>query len=513
MPRIEPSCSPRLLQALVHKVHQHLGMDFSAPRGAELLRRLHLLALDQQVGDFTEWLQTLAFADWDGALVQRLVPAFSVGETYFRRDADTFDWLARHHLAALVARRRQSGQRTLRLWSAACCTGEEAYSLLFMLDELLGAERGTWRLELVASDINATFLAKAEQGVYGSNAFRSNETTFRRRYFQAEGRFWRIRSPWSGRIRFVQYNLIDDQQTSLLANADLILCRNVLMYFSPARASAVLKRLLGCLNDEGLLLLSAVEAGIATQAGLTGSWAGSNYAVAKAGHTAKPALVAPSDGVPPAPYPPVAALPVKPSIASEPLASPAPLPLLSHNPIESLDDTADSYWQRAQQALSASQYPEAREALLGYLACAGLSHGQQHQACLLLARSWADQQHLDEAQDWLQRALQLQPDSSMAYWLQAQLAQHADDQPGALLALQKSLYLDPGFILGYFLQARLLAAQGRGKASDKALQVCRGLLAQQPVDAPVPHGDGLSCAQLLRLCEQLMQEAVACPSP
>lgn len=524
MPRIEPSCSPRLLQALVHKVHQHLGMDFSAPRSGELLRRLQLLALEQQsdeqpTSDFTGWLQALAFADWDAALLQRLVPAFSVGETYFRRDADTFDWLARHHLADLVARRRKAGQCSLRLWSAACCTGEEAYSLLFMLDELLGAERSTWTLELVASDINAAFLAKAEQGVYGSNAFRSNEAAFRRRYFQPEGRFWRVRTAWRGRIRFIQYNLIDDQQASLLPNADLILCRNVLMYFSQARATAVLKRLLANLNDEGLLLLSAVEAGIATQAGLTGSWAGCNYALAKPGQVAaKPvAWAPPSSVVVPLPDPRAAPNPGKVTVVSEPPvppAAPAPLatpPVLPSTPVAG--GAADNHWRQAQQALSASHYPEAREALLGYLACAGLSRSQQHQACLLLARSWADQQHLGEAQDWLQRALQLQPDSAMAYWLQAQLAQHAGDQVGALLALQKSLYLDPDFILGYFLQARLLAAQGRGPASDKALRVCRQLLEQHSADALVPHGDGLSCAQLLRLCEQLMQEALACPNP
>ncbi|MDP3814680.1 CheR family methyltransferase [Pseudomonas sp.] len=520
MPRIEPSCSPRLLQALVHKVHQHLGMDFSAGRSSELLRRLQLLALEQQSDeqqacDFTGWLQALAFADWDAALLQRLVPAFSVGETYFRRDADTFDWLAQHHLAALLARRRQSGQRSLRLWSAACCTGEEAYSLLFMLDELLGAERDSWTLELVASDINAAFLARAEQGVYGSNAFRSNEAAFRRRYFQAEGRFWRVRAAWRGRIRFIQYNLIDDQQACPLANADLILCRNVLMYFSPARATAVLKRLLGGLNDEGLLLLSAVEAGIATQAGLTGSWAGCNYALAKAGPAAaKPdVFVLPDRFVAPLPYPRAALNPAKPAVVVEPPAPPPTPPIPPSKPVESLGGAAENYWRQAQQALSASRYPEAREALLGYLTCAGLSRNQQHQACLLLARSWADQQHLEEAQDWLQRALQLQPDSAQAYWLQAQLAQQAGDQPEALLALQKALYLDPDFILGYFFQARLLAAQGRGQASDKALRVCRQLLAQHSADTPVPQADGMSCAQLLRLCEQLMQEALSCPSP
>ncbi|MNW18437.1 hypothetical protein D3C71_2180050 [compost metagenome] len=78
--------------------------------------------------------------------------------------------------------------------------------------------------------------------------------------------------------------------------------------------------------------------------------------------------------------------------------------------------------------------------------------------------------------------------------------------------MQKVLYLDPGFILGYFLQARLLRVQGRGQASDKALQVCRQLLGEQDEKALVAQGDGMSCAQLLRLCEQLLEEQHPCPN-
>jgi chemotaxis protein methyltransferase CheR len=518
MQRTEARCSPSLLAALNHKVHQHLGMDFSGPRAADLLRRLQLLALELQVTDLELWLQHLAFADWDASLVQTLIPAFSVGETYFRRDAEALDWLAVNHLGPLLARRRQAGQRNLRLWSAGCCTGEEAYSLLFLLDRLLGAERDSWTLELLASDINAAFLARAEQSLYGANAFRRNEAAFRSQHFQAEGRLWRVRPAWRGRIRFIQYNLADGLHACPMQGADLILCRNVLMYFSPTRAASVLHRLLGCLDRNGLLLLSAVEAGIATQAGLNGFWAGCNYALnasSSSPRRAAPRLdsgpVGRAAGLDRAP----AATPAGGQLPGAPRAEPAvvvdkPWPPVSH---ADAGATSEAFWQQAQRALDAGEYATAREALLAYLACAGLSHAHQHQACLLLARSWADQQRLDEAQDWLQRALLLDPGSVMGYWLQALLAQQSGDVPAALLALQKTLYLDPGFILGHFLQARLLRVQGRGRASDKALQVCRQLLGEQDEEALVPQGDGMSCAQLRRLCEQLQEEQHPCPSP
>lgn len=526
MTRTETFCSPRVLEVLAHKVHQHLGLDFSGERRTDLLRRLQLLAMEQQVEDLGSWLQALAFADWDATQVQALIPVFTVGETYFRRDAEALDWLARQHLGPLLARRRASGQRSLRLWSAGCCTGEEAYSLLFLLDELLGREGGSWSLELLASDINTAFLARAEQGLYGANAFRRNENVFRRRYFQAEGHMWRVRPAWRGRIRFMPYNLADGRQPCPMQGADLILCRNVLMYFSPSRAAAALRRLLGSLSPDGLLLLSAVEAGIATQAGFDGVWAGCNYALASSALASSARRDVRTAGGAASGVGPLPMVPSPIWTAAVPTGNPArneAHPDEIAAAIERVEPTAaqadepeampERLWQQAQQAQHSGHYQVAREALRGYLACAGLSRAQQHQACLQMAHCWADQQRIEEAQDWLQRALALDPCSALAYWLQALLAQQSGDNPAALQALQRVLYLEPDFVLGYFLQARLLSARGCSRAGDKALRICRQLLQEQGEDTPVPQGDGISCAQLLRVCEQLLEERNACPSP
>ncbi|WP_052659265.1 CheR family methyltransferase [Pseudomonas sp. LFM046] len=501
METIEALCSARVLNVLLNKVHQHLGQDFSGGRTSDLLRRLKLLALERGEGDLQLWLETLAFAEWDDALVQSLTPVFSVGETYFRRDSEALDWVARQHLAPLIARRREDGRRRLRIWSAACCTGEEAYSLLFILDDLLGAERASWTVELLASDLNASFLQRAEHGSYGQNAFRRNEDDFRRCYFQAEGRQWRVRPQWRGRIRFFQHNLVQGQLPDAakgLAEADLILCRNVLMYFSPEQASGALRRLLASLAADGLLLLSAVEAGIATQAGLNGFWAGSNYALVPGSR--RPALRTAVAPPPVAPVEPATRRtpPPAPRLVEKKAAAPSPAP----PPVAS---ASDSNWQQARDALAHGRYPQAQQALLDYLACAGLGQAQKRDACLLMARSWANQQRADEAETWLQRALALDPASAAAYWLTAMLAQQTGAEQAALVALQKALYLEPDFILAHFYQARLLRLRGQLAASDKALRNCMQLLGRRAPDDLVSEGDGLSCAQLLRLCEQLKE--------
>ncbi|MCO6058011.1 hypothetical protein NG726_15225 [Pseudomonas sp. MOB-449] len=497
---IEPICSARVFEVLLHKVHQHLGLDFSGARSSELLRRFKLLALEEGQADLPGWLEALAFAEWGEAQVQVLAPVFTVGETYFRRDVEAFDWLARQYLTPLIARRREQGHRHLRIWSAACCTGEEAYSLLFLLDDLLGTDRANWSIEIFASDLNQAFLERAEQGRYSQNAFRRNEDDFRRRYFQAEGRHWRVRPQWSGRIRFFQHNLVQGRLPNAgrgLAELDLILCRNVLMYFSPEQSAGALRRLLGCLDGEGLLLLSAVEAGLATQAGFAGFWAGSNYALRPGGPPPKSAVAL----LPP--------LLVEQSFRWQPPAAPqakrpepAPTPSAPENPAEC---PSQLRWQQARQALGQVSHPQGRQVLLDYLASPGLSQVDKHQFCLLMVRIWADQERGDEAESWLQRALALAPTSATAHWLAAMLAQQAGDEPATLVALQKVLYLDPKFILAHFHLARLLRTRGQRPASDKALSNCRELLGRLPPEAPVPEGDGLSCVQLLRLCEQLME--------
>ncbi|MFI8743812.1 CheR family methyltransferase [Pseudomonas sp. NPDC077186] len=506
MTTLEPICSPRVLEVLAAKVLQHLGLDFTGKRTADLSRRLQLLALEQE-REPAAWMESLAFEDWDEALMRGLIPAFTVGETYFRRDAEALDWLAGHHLRPLLQRRRQSGHRHLRLWSAACCTGEEPYSLLFLLDELLKEERDGWKLELMASDINDAFLARAEQGCYGPSAFRGSEEGFRRHYFQAEGRLWRVRPAWRGRIRFLRHNLAAEalpDPAKGLAALDVILCRNVLMYFSAERAAATLHRLLGCLAEDGVLLLSAVEAGLATQAGFKGFWAGSNYALSASGQVAGPApLPAAAWGEAARPRPrPVrrGALPVRPQAPPPVPVQQAPLVPQSGDPLGDIE-----------RLLACAEQAQAREALLAYLALPGLGMAQRLDACLLMARSWADQQRMGQAREWLQRALDIDPTALAAQWLQALLARQEGDSQAALQALRKVLYLDPECAMAHLHSGLLLRANGRRADGDRALRLCLQLAQRGPADALVPLGDGLGYEQLRQLCDQLL-EGAACPS-
>lgn len=484
------ACSSKLIDALVHKVHRHLGMDFSGTRRADLLRRLRSLTQEP----CENWLEELAFAEWDAAVVQSLVPAFSVGETYFQRDASAFDWLAAEQLTPLLRQRRQEGHRRLRLWSAACCTGEEAYGLLFLVDGLLGAERSSWQVNLLATDINDGFLSRARAGVYGRNSFRGDDQGFRDHYFEGRGNGWQVKAPWRERICFERFNLITEAREASIQGVDVILCRNVLMYFSPAQARSALRRLLDSLAPEGVLLVSSVEAGIATDAGLSGTHAGSNYALRPSSAGVKRHFIPPPTALVEARRPRVR--PIKrpvvikhsPSITGQPSASDGPRsPVRPQAAVDLLGD-------------------ELEASILG----SGLDTVQRHQACLRLARHRADRNDLKQARKWLDCALELDSRAPAAYWLLALLEDQIGRVEAALQALRKVLYLDQDFIIAYFLRARLLKAKGQPRASAKALQACRRLLQSLPEEAEVEHADGLSSGRLLELCDNLERREAMC---
>lgn len=186
------------------------------------------------------------------ALAERLV----VGETYFFREPAAFALLEHEVLPALIEARRP--QRRLRLWSAGCCTGEEAYSLAIAVQRVL-PDLPHWDVEVLGSDIHPGFLARAADGVYGDWSFRDVAPGLRGRHFEARGdEHWSVQPETRRLTRFAHLNLAADHIPA--AACDLILCRHVLMYFDTGQARRAVTRLHRALAPGGWLLVGATEA-------------------------------------------------------------------------------------------------------------------------------------------------------------------------------------------------------------------------------------------------------------
>jgi chemotaxis protein methyltransferase CheR len=189
-------------------------------------------------------------------LAERLcIDALTTNETLFFRDKQPFDVLREAILPKLVAARRGTG--LLRIWSAACSTGQEAYSIAMMLEDLR-AQVGGLKVEILATDISEKVLEQARAGVFSQfEVQRGLPVKHLLQYFHQEGTRWRIDPALARNITFRAGNLL--QPFNMLGRFDLILCRNVMIYFSEATKKDVLRRLTEALSPDGSLLLGGAE--------------------------------------------------------------------------------------------------------------------------------------------------------------------------------------------------------------------------------------------------------------
>jgi chemotaxis protein methyltransferase CheR len=188
-------------------------------------------------------------------LQAQLVEAMVTTETSFFRDHRSFDTLQNHVLPDLIRRRR--GEKALRVWSAACSTGQEPYSIAIMLREKF-PELAKWHVTILASDISTEALARAAQGRFNQiEANRGLSAALLVRYFEQVGTSWQLRSDIVDMVRFQEINLALPWPT--LPRFDLILLRNVMIYFDVATKKSILARAGKLLRHDGYLLLGGAE--------------------------------------------------------------------------------------------------------------------------------------------------------------------------------------------------------------------------------------------------------------
>ncbi len=195
---------------------------------------------------------------YDKKLKGDVIDAMTVNETLFFRDPNVWSSLREKLLPQIIETR--SGSRTLRMWSAACSSGQEPYSLAIVIAELLGKEDASWDVKIAASDLSTEMVARTKAGIFSNyEVSRGMDAETRDRYFVKRGEKWQVNDRLRSRVEARQANL-----TNLppgLGPFDLIMLRNVLIYFSTETRDAVLRRMATMLSSTGCLLLGASEVG------------------------------------------------------------------------------------------------------------------------------------------------------------------------------------------------------------------------------------------------------------
>lgn len=191
----------------------------------------------------------------DERLLEEITEAMTTNETFFFRDTKPFDTFRDVVLPQLLSAR--AAKKSLRIWNAACSTGQEPYSLAMLLKEQ-AAKMAGWRVEIMATDISHEVLEKAKAGLYSQfEVQRGLPIQLLMKHFQQVGEMWQIDSSIRAMVKFQPKNLLEDLGN--LGQFDVIFCRNVLIYFDQPTKSQVLTQVHNILAEDGALFLGGAE--------------------------------------------------------------------------------------------------------------------------------------------------------------------------------------------------------------------------------------------------------------
>jgi len=477
----------------------HSGLHFDR-RNIKLLERglmRRMRAINaKSYRDYFHYLSTFRESREE---LKKLLALLTVGETFFFRYLAHFEALIHHVVPEILERNRR--QKTLRIWSAGCSTGEEAYSIAMVLLEHF-PQLADWQVSILATDINKQSLRKARQGVFSPRSLRVTDAFYRSRYFHSIGTDLQLDERVRKMVRFTYLNLQtgrypnDENGTTAL---DMLFCRNVLIYFGLPTTRLIIERFTRCLRPAGFLFLGHAETlmSISSRFQRIQNNGGFYYRLVPEGKPVPKPV--------PRPLPMPAAPPLRttpkpvvldrpPSAVPQPLPKPPPLP---PPPVveEQAPDIAEVF-QQAEQAFNRENFKTASQNYDIILRLDGKHVGA------LVGKGFihANQGEFETALDYCGRALAVDDLCPPAYFLRGLISELRDDLPLAVEEYRKALLLAMDFIMARYNLSKVFRRLGRADESRRELKNSLRLLEKAPDEAIIPFSGGLSRAVFLEIC-------------
>jgi len=239
-------------EALLAYLKESRGFDFTGYKRSSLMRRVNRRMA--QVGVRDAYLDYIDYLQVHPDEFTYLFNTILINVTAFFRDPEAWDYLRDEVLEPLIAARPAGSP--IRVWSAGCASGEEAYTLAMVLAEILGVEVFRERAKIYATDVDAEQLNEARQATYGEREMQAVPAPLADRYFEPAGDTWIFRKDLRRSVIFGRNDLVQDAPIS---RVDLLSCRNTLMYFNAETQARILSRFHFALGDSGMLFLGKAE--------------------------------------------------------------------------------------------------------------------------------------------------------------------------------------------------------------------------------------------------------------
>jgi chemotaxis protein methyltransferase CheR len=454
--------------AIARLVSEHTGWLFGPTRRDDAESGIRRAMSKASVADPVDYLELLTSrADALDALIAEL----TVGETYVLRDSTQFDFIRRVVLPGLQAVR--GPEHVLRVWSAGCASGEEAYSLAIALDQcgMLG------RAQIVGTDISRPSLARAAAGTYGPWSLRGVSDQVLARYFQSVAGRQVVDGRIKNAVSFRYLNLAQDVYPALMSgiwNMDLVVCRNVLIYFDRQTVTDVAARLFESLAPGGWLVAGATDPSLSELAALETVVTREGVFYRRGPHGSRWGQ-APE------------VLPGEPAPAAPPSSAPVPVTC------EPDATTTDASVARSSDAIA-----RARDALAAgnYDAALQYAHAAVGPAADEVAiKASASRDGSEAAVALAARATKSHPLSPELQFLYALLLLDVGRLDEATRALKRVIYLDSSLALAHFVLGTVLRCRGHD-AARRSFETAAALAGARAPDEVIRLGDGERAGQL-----------------
>ncbi len=458
---------PEELMHIADLIQRQFGLIYNGEKLNDLERCLHrtLQNIPQEhLNRVTEQLLAGHFEQ-----IPDLISQLTIPETYFLRNIRLFRALKNNLLPEIIRRKKYT--RQIAIWSAGSSSGEEPYSVAILLYELLGKDLDLWTVNLIATDLNAQILKKAQQAVYSEWSFRGVPPDFKARYFKPIGKDkFQLIPEISKRVTFLQHNLIEGPfpPVSTIRHFDLILCRNVMIYMSREAVQTILDKFHRVLHPQGYLVTGPSE-----------------FPTLK-NKEFRPILLH-------------GTIVYKKSTAGDFTS-----PVKTNRPIANHDTPS-----RHQPPKPTKQSFAAKRKLYFPLEFTKKDEKKSTEACqtlneLALIRQAADKGHLDEALELCTKYVKRKTTDKNGYYLLGTVLMEKGDVAQAEDNFRRAIYFDPDFVMAHFALANIYAMNNRTEESRKFYRNVLKILESRNPEETVPQSEGMAVSQFRELVKKMI---------
>lgn len=248
--------SDEVFKQLRDFIYEKTGIYVPDNKKYFLENRLSRILKEKNFRSFEDYLYFLKYSA-NKHDIARLFDAVTTNETFFFREPQQFEVFSQNLIPQIVKENSQMGRKDIKIWSAACSTGEEPYTIAMILLEK--PELISFKKEIYASDISESVLMSAKRGIYGAYSIRNVPPMYLAKYFKDSGGMYILSDVVKSMVKFMNINLIDEKEVKQLKGMDVVFCRNVLIYFDDKAKKKAVSLIYDVLRPKGYLFVGTSE--------------------------------------------------------------------------------------------------------------------------------------------------------------------------------------------------------------------------------------------------------------